>query len=472
MKKLGKIALGLTGGGAALVLAAMLSALTGLDREPYLRASYYATTQARLAESGDSPLVVQGDFEAGFGRVPLTPTIEAAEDDPASGQFRAVPLAGYGARRGRPATGRHDELYAKAVALRVAPRWGVMIGADALIIPREVAEATMVQLAEDPGLTRAQVYFSATHTHAGPGGWGEGFVSEAFAGPYQPAVRTWFAGQLVAAARAAVADLRPAALGQGRFEAPKFVRNRLVGSEGEVDSEFSFAVVQQAGGRMGVWGAYAAHATVLSADVFEFSGDYPGSWQRGVEQATGGWAMFLAGGMGSHSPVPGGRGFAGAEQMGQALADEVVRRLPELELTNRIAFGLLGLEVTLPELHVRLSEGLRLRPALARHVVPVRGDTYLQVFRLQDTMWVSTPCDFSGELALGIKADLLAQDLRAVITSFNGDYIGYVIPAMYYHLGGYEPRTMSFFGPTVPDYFNRLIRQMTATLGTDAGAPR
>jgi len=167
MKKLGKIALGLTGGGAALVLAAMLSALTGLDREPYLRASYYATTQARLAESGDSPLVVQGDFEAGFGRVPLTPTIEAAEDDPASGQFRAVPLAGYGARRGRPATGRHDELYAKAVALRVAPRWGVMIGADALIIPREVAEATMVQLAEDPGLTRAQVYFSATHTHAG-----------------------------------------------------------------------------------------------------------------------------------------------------------------------------------------------------------------------------------------------------------------------------------------------------------------
>jgi hypothetical protein len=52
-------------------------------------------------------------------------------------------------------------------------------------------------------------------------------------------------------------------------------------------------------------------------------------------------------------------------------------------------------------------------------------------------------------------------------TSFNGDYIGYVIPLKYYHLNGYEPRTMSFFGPNVPDFFVDLIRTMTLTLAKE-----
>jgi hypothetical protein len=49
-----------------------------------------------------------------------------------------------------------------------------------------------------------------------------------------------------------------------------------------------------------------------------------------------------------------------------------------------------------------------------------------------------------------------------VVTSFNGDYIGYVIPDKYYHLGGYEPRTMSFFGPNTADYLDELLRALAA----------
>lgn len=74
------------------------------------------------------------------------------------------------------------------------------------------------------------------------------------------------------------------------------------------------------------------------------------------------------------------------------------------------------------------------------------------------------PCDFSGELALGIKDCLRARGADAVITSFNGDYVGYVIPARYYHMSGYEPRLMSFFGPNVPDYFDEMIRAMALSL--------
>jgi hypothetical protein len=229
---------------------------------------------------------------------------------------------------------------------------------------------------------------------------------------------------------------------------------------------FSYIILKQADGKTFVLGSYGAHATVLSSRVMEFSADYPGCWQRAVEQATGGAALFLAGGVGSHSPVAGESGFAGAERMGQALARMLLDRLPQIPLTNQVAFGILGIELTMPPLNVRVSDGVRLRPWLAKQLVPVRSHSFLQVFRLNEVVWISTPCDFSGELALGIKDFLRARGSGAVITSFNGDYVGYVIPSRYYHLNGYEPRVMSFFGPNVPDYFDEVIRTMALNVAS------
>jgi neutral ceramidase len=178
-------------------------------------------------------------------------------------------------------------------------------------------------------------------------------------------------------------------------------------------------------------------------------------------------AVFLAGGVGSHSPVPPEKGFTGAERMGNALARMVLERMPQVTLTNSIVFGTLGLEFALPPANVRVSDGLRLRPWLARCIAPVKSTSFIQAFRLDNWIWVSTPCDFSGELALGIKAELRGEGIDPVITSFNGDYVGYVIPLKYYHLNGYEPRTMSFYGPNVPDFFCDLIRRMTSALSRE-----
>jgi hypothetical protein len=463
MKRLLKVCGWVMAGFAALALAGLVGGLSRVDYQPYFRTSYHAATTARLGALAANWPIVAGPLEAGFGKAPLTPRLKAAQEDPAKGQFQAVPLAGYGARHGQPASGTHDELFVKAVAFKVAGQTGVIVSADALIIPREVAEAAAAQLQRELKLARPQVYFAATHTHASLGGWGQGRVAEAFAGKFQPGVRAWFAGQLVAAVRAALADLTPASFGHGGFAVPGRVRNRLVGAKGKVDDEFSFAVVKQADGDLATLGVFAAHATVLPDRVMAFSGDYPGYWQRAVERATGGLAVFLAGGVGSHGPVADGAEFVGAQRLGESLAEEVLRHLPETPMTNRIALGVLGLEVALPELHARVTDGLRLRPGLAKHLLPVSDHALLQAFRLGGSIWLSTPCDFSGELALGIKDWARARGRQAVITSFNGDYIGYVIPARYYHLAGYEPRMMSFFGPNVPDYFDELLRSL-ATL--------
>ncbi len=447
-------------------VAAGLS-LDGVDHRPYFATDYGTETEARLRDSLTKSAVVRGDLEAGFGRVRLTPTINAEYDDPIRGRFRSMTLAGFGNRDGRPATGTHDDLEVKAVAIRVAGQVGVMVGADALIIPPEVTDAVMRRVESDLRLSRQQVYLSATHTHCSLGGWGEGLLAESFAGGFQPGVRVWFADRIVAAIAEAVGDLSPAELGHGRFDAPEFVRNRLVRELGSVDPEFSYLVLKQAGGRVGVLGSYSAHATVLSADVMEFSADYPGSWQRAVESATGGIAVFLAGGVGSHGPVTPTRGFEGARVMGETLARRLLDQLPTVPLSRQVAFGIVGVPVSLPELNVRVSDGIRLRPWLAGRLVPGRAGTFLQAFRLQDAVWVSTPSDFSGELALEIKDFLRARTGRhAVITSFNGDYVGYVVSPRYYHMDGYEPRTMSFYGPTVPDYFDDVMRKMALHLAS------
>lgn len=462
--KRSRIVLRICTGVALFVSVALALCLDGVDYRPYFRQPYYAETIARLHSQSTTNTVVQGQLSAGFGRALLTPTVNAPQDDPAKGQFRALPLAGYGNRHGRSATGVHDDLYVKAVALRVGSRTGVMVGADALIIPPEVTQMVAERVSHEPGLSREQIYLSATHTHSSIGGWGEGIVAEGFSGKFQAGARIWFADRIVTAIRNAVTDLKPASFGHGSFAAPEFVKNRLVGEVGKVDPEFSYLLLKQTNGRLAVLGSYSAHATVLSANMMEFSADYPGCWERAVEEATGGTAVFLAGEVGSHSPVPGDKGFKGAERMGQGLARRLLEQLSNTLLTNSIAFGLIGLQVSMPQLNARVTDSIRLRPWIATRLVHPTGRSYLQAFRLNDAIWISTPCDFSGELGIGIKNLMHVKGSSAVITSFNGDYIGYVIPSRYYHLDGYEPRLMSFYGPNVPDYLDELMRALALDL--------
>jgi hypothetical protein len=409
--------------------------------------------------------VETGPLRAGFARVKLTPTVGASRDLPERGEFRALPLAGYGNRKGKPAEGVHDDVWVKAVAFAVGGQTGVVVCADALIVPREVTELAMARITPATGLRREQVYFAATHTHCSLGGWGEGPVGEAFAGPFQPAVRVWFAQQLAAATTQALQDLAPASLGHGSFAAPQFFRNRLVGDRGQVDPEFALLSVKRPDGKSAVLGSFGAHATVLGGGTMEFSAEYPGAWARAVEEATGGLALFAAGGVGSHSHKAPEGGFAGVEKLGRALAAESLARVTAIVVTNRVRFGVLGTTLELPEIQARVTDGVRLRPWLAAKLLPVGTRTVLQGFRFDDAVWLSTPCDFSGELALELKAEARARGQELQVTSFNGDYVGYVIPAKYYHLGGYEPQTMSFFGPQLPDLFMATLRQLAEGLG-------
>lgn len=460
MKTTAKVLTRIVAALAILVLALMAICLDGVDYRPYFRTQYYQQTKQHFERVAQTNAPVYGALRAGFGKARLTPKLSSAGANPKLGEFQSLPLAGYGNRRGRPATGTHDDLWTKAVAIEVNRQTVVLVGSDLLIVPKEISDAVARRIEAALGLQRDRIYFSATHTHCSLGGWGRGVVAEGFAGGFDPGVAVWVSECMSQAISQAVADLKPASFGHGRFLAPEFVRNRVVGDLGTVDPEFSFAVFRQETGATAVIGAFSAHATVLSGNMMEFSGDYPGYWQRSVEEATGGMAVFFAGCVGSHSPVPGQGGIAGAERMGRALGSKLVGLVPGVMLTNQTALSAVGIEVKLPPLNVRVGDGVRLRPWVSRRLLPVSDSTFLQALRISDTLWLSTPCDFSGELALDIKNSFRLRSFDTFITSFNGDYIGYVIPSRYYHMDGYEPRTMSFYGPNVPDYLCEFMRAL------------
>jgi len=219
---------------AALLLLVLLATLTTVDHTPYRGLPAWRETSTRLEQLRAATNVVFGELRAGFGRAKLTPALGAERDEPEQGRFRAVPLAGYGARQGRPATGVHQDMWVKAVAFAVAGRTGVLVTADALIIPGEVGDPAVRQLREARGLPREAVYQSATHTHSGLGAWGQGFVVVSFAGAReQRGAPASLAGAATVASGAGHVPPRTSA---GRcalaFDAVRFQRRTRVGRQG------------------------------------------------------------------------------------------------------------------------------------------------------------------------------------------------------------------------------------------------
>ncbi len=442
--------------GCILLIAAI--SFRPVDDSPYFETDYYRTTRERL----EQPIPrAHGALLAGFGRASLTPQLQSNVST--LGHFQQLPMAGYGKRQGRAAEGVHDSLFASAMALRVGAQEIVLVSIDALIVSRAMSEGVAAYIDSALGLKREQIFFGATHTHSGVGAWGEGLLAELFAGEYNPRALQWLIAQIASAIQRAHADLAPASFAYGNFAAPRYVVNRLVGDKGGVDDQFAFFVFRQEDGDQTIVGAYAAHATVLTYNNMQLSSDYCGYWRRALEQQQRTHAVFFAGGVGSHGPRGEGEAFEAARFIGEGLADSVRARLPNLLFQSEATLSYLGLQVDLPELHMRVTDDWRFAPWIAKQLV-YENDSYLHALRLNDTLWLGAPCDLSGEISARLKDFALRHGKQAICTSFNGSYIGYVLPGRYYHLDSYESRRMSFFGPYMGDYFEELLQRMSLVM--------
>lgn len=431
-----------------------------VDHTPYFESAYYKNTCARLDSLRKTTMIVNDSLQAGFARVSITPNLNTTVDNLPEGKFSQVPLAGFGARKGKAATGVHDSIFIKAVALKVNQQTVVLVGADLLIMPPNIIDSVTYVLAKK-GIRRDQVYFSATHTHSSLGGWGPGFVGEQFAGKENKNLERWLILQISTAVTSAIADLRSAKIGSGNFNAASYTRNRLIGESGTKNDDFSFITVEQTGGSKAIIGSFSAHSTTLGSGNMEISADYPGYWERKMEKTSANVAIFFAGSVGSQSPTGEGNGFEKPKLIGEALADSLNIHLPQAVLNNRVTFSALSLKLQLPEYHMRATTKINLTTWLSKKLMPLPENAYLQTLRIGNLIWITTPCDFSGEYALQIKNALAAKGFNANVSSFNGSYVGYIIPGRYFYLDEYESKLMGWFGPDMGEYTVDLIHRMT-----------
>ncbi|HWR99112.1 MAG TPA: neutral/alkaline non-lysosomal ceramidase N-terminal domain-containing protein [Prolixibacteraceae bacterium] len=452
-----------------LFLAGLLGILflvsTGsVKEESFLTSDYFKQTMLRVDSIRKSETAVTDSLFAGFSRVSITPSINNASDDPETGKFISVPLAGFGARKGKPATGVHDSIFVRSVALKTGSKLIVFVGADLLIMPPNIIDAVVEKLASK-GISRDQLLFSASHSHSSVGGWGPGFIGEQFAGKENPAIQQWLVKSIVKSVEIAVADLSKSQWTSGNFDAGSYTRNRLIGDLGTKNSDFNYLILEQMGKRKAVVGTFSAHSTTLGAGNLEFSGDYPGYWERKMEDDSFDVALFCAGSVGSQSPTGKGKAFESAAYIGESLADSLLKRLPDTTFRETATLSAASLRVTMPEYHIRLTTKLNMASWLSDKLMPEPKNVYFQAVRIGQLIWISAPSDFSGEYALQIKHALAAKGFDGAVSSFNGSYIGYIVPGRYFYLDEYEPKLMGMFGPTMGDYSMDLIRHITNIVG-------
>jgi hypothetical protein len=119
MKKNRKISLAIAGVLGIIFIPLVFLISCRVDHTPYFKSTYYQKTETRL-DSLTKKRIISNDFvEAGFSKVSITPSVGNAKDSMELGQFKEAPLAGFGARKGKSATGTHDSIFVKAAAIKV-----------------------------------------------------------------------------------------------------------------------------------------------------------------------------------------------------------------------------------------------------------------------------------------------------------------------------------------------------------------
>jgi neutral ceramidase len=463
------------GAGALSAVIGLVVVLVGpwpLSDGSFAQAPYYRQALQDLEQSRTRHRLSQVPHRlfAGWGRSELKPP-------------PGTPLGGFGGRKSHPSQGTHDTLWAKAVAVSDGEDTAILIGADLLLTTPGIADIVRQGLSRESPLRGDDLFFTASHTHSGPGSLAPGWAAEQYFGPYNPEVLASIGGSVLDAAREAYRDLQPARMALAEVRAGDLIRNRS--RQGPVDDEISILLLEQASGRRCVLFSFSAHATVLSDRNLLFSADYPGYSQRFLEQQTGATAVFLGGAVGSMSyriPMQAMEALAGTGSSPedpftrcQALGEEIGRRIiPAIQNPAWISeaeVASVGTAFESPPVQWRLlSPNWRMSNILTRALgVSTRG--WMSMVRIGNALFVNVPGDLSGEISADWKQWAAQKGYDLWCSSFSGEYLGYISPDRYYtqwadskgQLAS-ETGLMSWMGPQQEAYFTSLFQHMFQSL--------
>ena len=423
----------------------VLTLLSPIDRQAYREQPYYvqngqAIDSLRQVINNSSADTLQ----AGWSRRNITPP-------------EPLKLMGYGWKGNYASV--HDSLMLRCFVFDDGQQTVALLSYDLMIVHPDLSAAIRHAI-DSADLAVNGLYFTAVHTHKGYGEWARGLGGKLVAGGYNEDLVKFIVQQTVAAIRQAYAEKGPVKIGYADFSQPALLRNRLT-KEAADDDLLRVLKLERTDGSQALLCTFAAHATFINSSSMQLSADYPGAVVQALENHPKiDFAAFAAGAVGSHSPYR--EGDFSYEKM-QAYAQQLVSPLLDqlntidTDYSRQMLFAALPLALGEPQL--KIIDGWRVSPWLFRAFFGELSPE-ITALRLGNVVLVGVPADFSGMLYPALEAD----DLDVMLTSFNGSYIGYIIPDEYYQLPHREARELNWFGPYTGSYVTETINAVLALL--------
>lgn len=302
------------------------------------------------------------------------------------------------------------------------------------------------------------VFFTATHTHSGMGGYMPGLAGKLAFGGYDEDVMQLLEDKTILSIKTAMQQIDTVSLAYRVSETENLVGNRLV-AEDPIDPFVRQLIFEKKSGEKGIFLTYAAHSTIHSSKFVGLSGDYPHYLMERLEDEEFDFSMFAAGAVGSHKPLAGGNSPEHVEAFAENLYKQVNddKSLSIKNSTSKLSFAEFPLYLRKP--HYRITENVRLRPYIFNALF---GETnaHFDVMLIGNVLLVSSSGEISGVFMDAWEKYAKENGLYLVVTCFNGGYIGYITPDEYYDEPHYEVRDMNWFGPYNGAYFDEILQKI------------
>ena len=390
-------------------------------------------------------------LEVGVAGCDITPDVAAFK----------VPLAGYGARKGKPSTGIHDRLHAKILLLRDGKKSIALITCDLRSVTPLLKQQTL-QKTDDLGFTPDTLLVCASHTHDGPSIYPEKFWQLQF-GQCDPAVIDAMSSAIAEGLHAAAKNLAPARVGFGSERLENFSRNRrwhydndarkAAGETPALNPMLSILRVDSMDGKCrALLVHFATHPTILGADNMLVSAEWPGVLQQSLEASfPGAVALYCNGAEGDQSPdgAKGTDAFDRVKEYGTRLAERAGNLAQSIKTKPEEVIGIARITPDLPP--IAFSPASKNGPyksyePAAKEALPKKAE--IQVLRIGDTALAGLPGEPICEVGMETQKQVAAAGFKNVLTiGLANDYLGYIVNEKEYPHAGYEVDERSYYGP-------------------------
>lgn len=416
-----------------------------IDRIDYRKEDFYSRMQHNLDTLQELKIPpATDDFSVGFAIENITPPYVTS-------------MAGSGPRKIRFEE-VHDSIYVRTMVISNGNITVSLVSLDMLIVPPAVTKLLAYKLPAI-GFDLNNTYLSATHTHSSIGNWGERLAGRIYSGPYDDSLVHFIADKIVKSVDLANQNKVKSSLKAGVIPVKGMLTNRLADEAGEVDSLMRIIEVNRADGKRLILNTFTGHPTCDKSSSLNISRDYPGVLVDKLEEQGYSFAMFMAGAVGSHACVGPERGEPRMNFVGETLSSMIIQHGDSLKMVHDSTLLMIRVPLELGEPQLKLTKNWCIRPWLFKAAFG-EYSTSLTALRLGNVVMLGTPCDFSGELMPPIDSVASHHGLTAMVTSFNGAYIGYITLDKHYDIDHYETRVMNWYGPGNGAYLSECLVEM------------